>query len=263
MNSSEHDEQFGNFMHSGYAAPRQPLSSASDMPPHLVNPVETAGVLLRHRAPRHRIGRVAAVIAAGLVAIGGGAAYASQADNDSGPTKAHAAAVTPVKPMAVSKTATPKPTAAVHRTPVAARTTAPAKRITPTLVTTTPAPVKTTYRYVVDPVELAQAEAGVAQAEQTYRRALADSYATKFDRNIAGWELQMAAQHLADLKAGNPNGRNLKLEIKGAKIYLAQAEANYRRAMVDPQGGDADRAVAKADLMKWKSTVQNLEGQAG
>jgi hypothetical protein len=152
-------------------------------------------------------------------------------------------------------------------TPTGAAPTRTMVTVLPTTPTPTPSatrrvtPTRTaTPKYTASPAELARAEARVARAQQEYQETPASPNASKTEREIAADELEAADQRLADLKAGRPGARHRKLEIRGAKAYLALAEEQYRRAMVDPTASEADRADARAHVITWRSTLKRVQG---
>lgn len=44
-------------------------------------------------------------------------------------------------------------------------------------------------------------------------------------------------------------------------MYLAKAEHDYRRVLVDPTSSRADAATAKAEYVLWKSRVKDLQNE--
>ncbi|MBL7258707.1 hypothetical protein [Paractinoplanes lichenicola] len=190
----------------------------------------------------------AAAAAAVLAATVGAAVISSPADGVT------IVAARPAEPIPSSPSSTPSSSPPPSSSPSSPSSPARATRSVAPVAVPASRPARTTPSYVASPGELVRAQAEVTRAEKEYRR-LRAAGATTADLLIARFEIEAAAQHLADLKAGNPHAGHRYLRILEAKAYLAKAEQEYRRAFADPTSSEADRQEAAAELTLWRERL--------
>ncbi|KUL38720.1 hypothetical protein [Actinoplanes awajinensis] len=121
----------------------------------------------------------------------------------------------------------------------------------------TPAPLPAP-DYTASADELAAAANDVAQRQGELNDIRGDQGTSPADLAVARYELAAAKQHLADLKGDTLGTFHQALELRGARAYLASAREDLRQATADEMATAADRAGARAVVLKWQNRVKEL-----
>lgn len=124
-------------------------------------------------------------------------------------------------------------------------------------VAATPEPIPAP-AYTASPDELAAAQNDLNQRRDALADLLAGETATSADKAIAQYEVASARQRLDDLKAGKPGEFHQTLELRGARAYLASAKENLAQVKADTSAAASDRALARADVVRWQHRVDDL-----
>ncbi|MEV6299239.1 hypothetical protein AB0M02_07520 [Actinoplanes sp. NPDC051861] len=123
--------------------------------------------------------------------------------------------------------------------------------------TSTPTPT----RYQATPAEIYAAEVAVEEAEHEYvvMQNNPSGWTGEADLAVQQYRIDRLKQDLADLRAGTPGKQHRKLDIREAKVYLAQAKARFEWISGNPSYSDLERQQAWADVLKWTERLQEVQ----